>query len=309
MRTAFVFPGMGPTRYRDVARFMLTDRGAGELLAEADDVLGYPLLDRYRDAGSDYSEYAQVAFFVTCVALARWAHERHGPASIVAGPSFGGKGAAVHAGALGFADAVRLTAELARHEEAYFAREEHRDVVTQSFARVPADVLDGIRAELDDAGAWHEVSCHIDEDLHMLSLDGGRLEWLETRLRAAGGLPLYTMRPPMHCAAFAPLRDTVEREVFARLRFSDPVLPVVADQDGAVLTTGAQVRTMLLDGYVRPVRWPDVVAGLRGAGVGRIVVTGPDALFGRVPVSTAAFEVVAADPRAAMLPVRRPVSR
>ncbi|MBV1855121.1 ACP S-malonyltransferase [Catellatospora sp. NEAU-YM18] len=294
---------MGPSQFRDVARFMLVNPYARELLAEADEVLGYPLFDRYRDAASDYSEYSQVAFFVNCVASARWAQDRYGRPAVVAGPSFGSKAAAVFAGSLGFADTVRLTAELARLEDAYFDRPEHRELVTHSFARTPADVLAEIRAELDAAGVWQEMSCYIDEDLHMLSLDGARVPWLEQRLRSAGAMPLYTMRPPMHCAAFLELRDIVEREAFARLRFADPDLPVVADQDGAVLTTGAGVRTMMLDGYVKPVRWPAVVASLRAAGIGRVVVAGPDTLFGRVPVTTANFEVVAANPRTAMLPV------
>ena len=45
---AVVFPGMGPTEFRSVAKFMLVDRFARELVAEADDVLGYSLFDRYQ---------------------------------------------------------------------------------------------------------------------------------------------------------------------------------------------------------------------------------------------------------------------
>jgi [acyl-carrier-protein] S-malonyltransferase len=301
--TAYVFPGMGPSQFRDVARFMLINPYARALLAEADAVLGYPLFERYRDADADYSEYSQVAFLVNCVASARWAEDRYGPPAVIAGPSFGSKAAAVQAGSLDFADTVRLTAELARLEEAYFARPEYRELVTHSFARTPSAVLTTILDELTADGVWHEMSCYVDEELHMLSLDGARVPWLEQRLRAEGGLPLYTMRPPMHCAAFAELRDIVEREAFARLRFADPIRPIVADQDGSVLTTAAGVRTMMLDGYVRPVRWPAVVAGLRSLGVARVLVAGPDTLFGRVPVTTANFEVVAANPRTAMLPV------
>ncbi|MEU3572904.1 ACP S-malonyltransferase [Kitasatospora sp. NPDC036755] len=299
--TAFVFPGMAPSQFSDVAKFMMINPHARELLAVADEVLGYSLFARYRDGRSDYSEHAQIAFFLNSLASARWAEERYGRPQVIAGPSFGSKAAAVYSNALDLADAIRLTAELARHEDEYFAAE-HRDIVTHSFARTPADRLAEILAELDALGGWYEISCYIDDDFHMLSLEESRVEWLEGRLRAAGGLPLYSMRPPMHCAAFATLRDTVEREVFAGLTFADPELPVVADQDGALLTTGEGVRTMMLEGYVKPVRWPDTVAGLQAAGVGRVVVTGPDKLFGRVPVTTSSFETLAANPRTAMMP-------
>jgi [acyl-carrier-protein] S-malonyltransferase len=303
-----IFPGMGPTEFRAVAKFMLVDRFARELLTEADDVLGYPLFDRYRDTAGDYSVYAQLAMLVNCLALARWAEEHLGARpDVCAGPSFGGKAAAVRSGALAFADAVWLTAELARREEAYFARA-HRDVVTHSFARVGEDALAEILGELTAAGEWHDISCDVDHDFHMVSLREGSLERFQSLVRARGGLPLYSMRPPLHSAAFAELRDEVDAEVLAAVRFTDPGVPVVADQDGTVLRTGEQVRRMLSDGYVRRVRWPAVVTALRDLGVGTVYVCGPDGLFGRVAVTRRNFTVQAVDPRRALRPRRRQVT-
>ncbi|MEU8509509.1 ACP S-malonyltransferase [Streptomyces brevispora] len=287
---------------------MLINPVARRLVAEADDALGYSLVDRYRETEGDYSEYAQVAFLVNCLALAAWAHDRFDPEpALCVGPSFGGKTAAAHTGVLDFADAVRLTAGWARLLESWFA-ENHHDVVTHSFTRVPRPELDRVLAELDERGEWYEISCHVDEDFHMVSLRATVLEWLGKRLRSVGGLPLYTMRPPMHASVFAPLRERAERELFAPLTFHDPRIPVVADQDGTLLTTGDQVRTMLLDGFVRPVRWPVVVDTLRRHGIGKLYVAGPDSLFGRVPVTTRNFDVVTVDPRTALRPVRRSIA-
>jgi len=50
------------------------------------------------------------------------------------------------------------------------------------------------------------VSCHFDDDFYMLTLRQGRLAWLDQQLRSQGAFPLYSMRPPMHAAAFAPLK-------------------------------------------------------------------------------------------------------
>ena len=306
-----IFPGMGPSRFRDVARFLLVNPLARRLLAGADEALGYSLFERYRDCdddSDDYSEHAQVAFLVSCLAMAQWAEHTAGARpTVCAGPSFGGKAAAVYAGALTFSDAVRMTARQARCEAEYFARR-HTDVVTHSFTRMPAQRLDGLLDELAGRGEWHEISCYVDDDFHMVSLRDGMLEWFQRRLRALGGFPLYTMRPPMHCAAFGELRELVEREVFGELTFADPRLPVVADQDGTVLDTAAGVRTMLLDGIVRPVRWPAVVATLRRLGVGTVCVAGQDSIFGRVGCTTRSFEVVAASPKAAMRPRPRPAA-
>ncbi|MGW2464960.1 ACP S-malonyltransferase [Streptomyces argyrophyllae] len=303
--TALVFPGMGPVPFAEVGRFMVANPFARDLVAVADEALGYSLVDAFRTSPGDYSEAAQVAFLVNCLACAHWARDHLGvEPGIVAGPSFGEKAALAWSGALELPDAIRLTAEIARCLEEYFA-EEHQDKVTLSFVRAPRDGLDAILADLDAAGEWHEISCHVDDGFYMLSLSEHRVEWMQERLRAIGSLPLYTMRPPMHASAFRSLRDKAAREVVSRYTFADPELPVVADQDGRVLHTGEELRTMLLDGFDHAMNWPSVTTALKDAGVRRLCVAGPDSLFGRVPSTIRQFDVVAAQPRLAMTPRRR----
>ncbi|GAB2593872.1 malonyl CoA-acyl carrier protein transacylase [Paractinoplanes abujensis] len=309
--SALIFPGIGPMRLDDSARYLTTHPVARGLVAEADQVLGYPLIDRYREAESRgdegaFPEPARITFLTGCVALARGVTEDGEPPVAYAGASLGGVAAAVQAGALSFADAVRLTAEWGRRANAYFARE-HRDIVTQSFARVPADRLAEIRAELDARGEWNEVSCQVDHDFYLLSIREHGLDQLQRRLRAAGGLPLYVMRPPMHSPAFQAFRDEMAAEPVAGLTFTDPHTPVVSDHDGSLVTTADGIRTLLLDAATRPVRWPAVVDTLRGLGVRRVIVAGQDRLWGRVEIMTNAFEVVAVKPDTAMRPRRRSV--
>ncbi|MEV4099250.1 ACP S-malonyltransferase [Nonomuraea sp. NPDC049649] len=297
---AFVFPGMGPAGTGEAVAFMRGDPVAGELAGRASDTLGYDVAERFAEGDHDYSESAQVVFLVNCLALASWAERELGlTPDLCVGPSFGGKPAAAYAQALGFEQAVRMTAGIARLTEAYFA-EAHPGVVTHSFVRVPGPAQAEIMADLDRRGVWHELSCRVDHDFVMLSLPGTELEWLDGQIRKAGGLSLYTMRPPMHAAAFAPLRRRVEREVLPELEFADPKLPVLDDADGTALTTGEQVRGLLLDAFVRPPSWPKAVEAMRRRGVGRICVTGQDSLFGRVPITRRNFAVVAVNPRLAL---------
>ncbi|WP_421106607.1 ACP S-malonyltransferase [Streptomyces sp. NEAU-S77] len=308
--SAIVFPGIGPTRFADSARFLAVHPVARRLVAEADRALGYSLIDRYREAEARgdqgaFPEPARIAFLVSCLALAEWTVAEHEVTPVAcAGASFGGTAAAVFAGALPFAEAVAMTAEQGRLVDAYFARE-HRDLVAQSFARVPPDQLAEIRAELDARGEWNEVACHVDRDFHMLSVREEMVDWLQRRLKAVGGLPLYVMRPPMHSALFGALREEIEAEVAAAVPFRDPEIPVVSDHDGSLVRTGAGVRTLLLDAVTRTVRWPSVVDTLKGLGARRVHVTGQDGLWGRVDVMTEAFDVVAVRPETAMRPRRR----
>ncbi|MGW0286099.1 ACP S-malonyltransferase [Streptomyces sp. NPDC003236] len=303
--TAVVFPGMNPVRYADLARFLVVNPVARRLLAEADHRLGHSVLDGLEHAEGDYSEHAQVAFMVTCVALAEWARTELGvEADAAVGPSFGGKPLTAFSGSLPFGDAVWMTAELARCMDEFFANQ-CQDVVTHSFVRITAGQLEEIRTELDAAGQWSDIACHLDRSMFMLSLRERNLEWLDKKIRALGGMSLYTMRPPLHSAFFAGLRRMAEDRVLGGLEFADPALPVVADQDGTVLRTGDAVREMLLDSVVRAVHWPTAVDALRGLGVGRVCVCGPDGLFGRLACTRENFEVIAADPGLALRPPGR----
>ncbi|WP_207946755.1 ACP S-malonyltransferase [Actinomadura sp. 7K507] len=306
---AIVFPGMGPTPFAEVGKFMLTNPCARRLVAAADDVLGYSLVDRYRDSDEAYSESAQVAFMVNCLALAEWAGEEFGIApEYCAGPSFGAKASTAYVQSLPFADAVMMTAEFARCLAGYFA-DEHRDIVTHSFIRTPADLLHEVLSEMDERGNWYDIACYLDRDFYMVSLHEGDLEWLQQRVRSIGGLSLYTMRPPMHSKLFGALRRKAEEEVLGKLRFADPTVPVVSDHDGSLLRSGEQIRTLVLDGIVRPLRWPEVVATLRGLDVTKVMIAGPDGLFGRVGCTTDNFEVMRLTPRLALQPRRRPDAR
>jgi [acyl-carrier-protein] S-malonyltransferase len=298
---------MGPSRFEDVGRFMVINPFARRLVAVADERLGYSLVDRFRETQGDYSVYAQVAFLINCVALAQWAEHTLGTdPQVCTGPSFGEKSAIAYTGALPVSDAVWMTAELARCMDEYFATE-HQDVVTHSFVRAPSAELAEILADLDGRGEWHDISCYVDDDFFMVSLRERNLDWLQRRLRGIGAMSLYTMRPPMHSAAFGALRRKAEDEVIGRLPFAAPSVPVVADQDGSLVTTGEGMRTMLLDGFVRPLRWPDVVGALKAMGVGTVCVAGPDSLFGRVGCTRRNFDVVPVNPRLALQP--RPRSR
>jgi [acyl-carrier-protein] S-malonyltransferase len=293
--SGIVFPGMGPSSssgYAHLGRFLATDPYARRLRRTADEVLGYSLMDRYRASGAEYSEYSQVAFLATCLALIERAADMLGIDPVACtGPSFGGKTAIAFSGALPFADAVLLTARLARCEEEYF-RSEHQDVVTQSVARMPEPVLGEILGAMTARGEWHDISCHIDQDFFMVSMRSFSLDRFSREVRAAGGMPLYAMRPPMHCAAFGALRLKADKEVVSDFRFSDPRLPIIADQDGSAVVEAEGARAMVLDSFDRPVRWPRAVQSMKDAGVTRVFVSGPDSLFGRVRCTTENFEVI-----------------
>jgi [acyl-carrier-protein] S-malonyltransferase len=302
-KSAVVFPGMGASDFAAVGKFMVLDRYARARTAAADEALGYSLRERFRASDADYSEQSQVAFLVNSLALADRAEDRLGMRpDFCTGPSFGQKAAAVYAGAMDFPDVVRLTVELARCEREFF-RTELSDVVTHTVVRVPDEPFHELLAELGGEGHWLEISGYLDRGFYMVSLREQALERFVQGVRALGGYSMYTMRPPVHATAFRELRLRAE-EIVDRYDIAAPRLPVVADQDGALVESAAAMRTMLLDTFDRPLRWPDVVGTLAGAGVQTVHLTGPDLLFHRLDSTAGAFEVVKVDPKSALRPSR-----
>jgi [acyl-carrier-protein] S-malonyltransferase len=295
---ALVFPGMAPGKFSELTKFLVLDACARQRVAEADDVVGYSILDAYADGEDDYSAAAQLAFLVSCVALADSLTFRP---DAVTGVSFGQKAAAVYSGALSFTDAVRLTAIQADCEAEYFASQ-HQDVVTHTVMRVPED---GWRTALGEL-SWYEISGVVDDGFHMISLHEGELEEFTRRISAVGGYSLYTMRPPVHAPAFEALRHRASAAAFGDCPLRDPEIPLVTDQDGTVVTTAAEVRTMLLDTFDRPIDWPSVTASLHRLDVTELHFCGTDNLFSRVPRAKE-FKVVAHNPKLALKPRREAV--
>ncbi|WP_157536172.1 ACP S-malonyltransferase [Kitasatospora mediocidica] len=294
--TAIVFPGMGPSSFSEVGKFLMLDPFARKRLAEADEALGYSVFDRLRESEEDYSEATQIAFLVNSMASADRAEEELGIVpGLCVGPSFGQKAATAYTGALPFPEVVRLTAELARVEQRYFT-EEYQDAVTHTFVRTAPEKLAEILADFDERGRWYDFSGHLDSGFHMVSLSERDLEGFKQRISQAGGYSMYTMVPAVHAPAFTELRRRAAEEVFPRYEFADPKLPIVTDQDGSVITTADRLRTMLLDTFDLPIDWPKVVGALRTAGVTKLCIAGPDNLFHRLDCTKDNFQVVTVGP-------------
>ena len=104
---------------------------------------------------------------------------------------------------------------------------------------MPEDRLSELLDELKEEHEWCDIAGYIDRDFYMLSVREHKLDWLNKGLRAMGGLPLYTMRPPMHSASFGPLRDRIESELLGDVSFADPAIPIISDHDGTLVQSGA----------------------------------------------------------------------
>ena len=107
MSSLFAFPGQGA---QQVGMLQRLPEGCGQLLEEASDVLGQQVLEMDSQQALHNTRAVQLCLLLSGVAWARWLMQRSPAPDYVAGLSIGAYPAAVVAGALSFADAVRLVA-------------------------------------------------------------------------------------------------------------------------------------------------------------------------------------------------------
>ncbi|MGM1059298.1 ACP S-malonyltransferase [Saccharothrix sp. Mg75] len=206
------------------------------------------------------------------VALALLAHEElrrrvELPAdTVVAGHSVGELAAAAVAGVLSADDAVALAAVRGAEMAAACAR------TPTGMVAVLGGEEDEVLARLDELGlvganrngAGQVVAAGPLDALDALVAEPpGRAK--VRRLQVAGAF---------HTRYMASAEEALRAEA-AGITATDPVLPLLSNADGAVLTDGAEVLGRLISQVTRPVRWDACQATLAGRGVTAVVELPP----------------------------------
>jgi [acyl-carrier-protein] S-malonyltransferase len=272
---ALLFPGQGSQKVGMGRALSEADDGVKKLFEEADEALGYKL-SRLCFEGPDteltLTANAQPAILTVSIAAMRFLRARTALRPIaVAGHSLGEYSALVAAGALSFADAVRLV-----HLRGQFMQE-----------AVPAG-LGGMAAILGlgaDAVAALCQEVAGDEVVSPANLNGGgqvviaghrgaveRACLAAKRHGAKRALPL-AVSAPFHCALMQPAAERLEAEL-ERVEIRTLEVPVVTNVEAAPNQDPARVRELLTRQVTSPVRWEESVQRLASMGVTRAIEVG-----------------------------------
>jgi [acyl-carrier-protein] S-malonyltransferase len=299
MTVAFQFPGQGSQSVGMGRGFYETSAAAKAVFEEADDALGFPLRRLIFDgpeAELTLTANTQPAVLTASVAAAAACAEHGLRPALAAGHSLGEYSALVVAGALAFADAVRIVRRRGEFMQ------EAVPVGVGAMAAILGlglDVVEGVCAEAAQGPDGREVVDVANVNSPGQIVVAGHRTAVERAVALAAGRGgrksvVLPVSAPFHCALMRPAAERLAHEL-ASVRVNDPTIPVVRNVDGGVTRTAAEVKPALLAQVARPVRWTACVQRLADEGGRVFVEVGPGrvltALLKRIVDGAAGFSV------------------
>jgi len=249
---------------------------ARETFAEADDTLGCALSRLCFEGPLEeltLTANTQPALLTVSWAMTRVLRETIGVRpSWAAGHSLGEFSALVAAGALRFADALRVVRERGR------AMQEAVPPGIGSMAAILGLDTDTVGAVCAAAAQTQVVSpANLNGDNQVVI--AGHREAVEragalAKERGARRVVPLSVSAPFHCALMQPAADRL-REVLASVEVSPLAMPVIGNVEARAYTEAAAVKDLLVRQVVSPVRWEESVKELARAGCTAAVEVGP----------------------------------
>lgn len=274
MSLALIFPGQGSQAVGMAASLAARSRAAADVLAEADEILGFALSRLMREGPEEElteTKNAQPAILVHSVAVLRAVGDRLGPVAFAAGHSLGEFSAHVAAGTLSFEDALR-TVRL-RGELMWTAGLERPGAMAAVLGLSDAEV-EALCARVR-AGTCRPANFNAEGQV-VISGDAAGVEEGMALAKEAGAKRVMPLK--VSGAFHSPLMEPAAaglREHLARVRFRDPSFPVVSNVTAAPLTRAEDARELLVRQLTSPVRWSASIATMVAAGVDRFFEVGP----------------------------------
>lgn len=276
-RLGVLFPGQG-SQYVGMGRDLFERYGpARECFEEAQAVLGSNIgrlcFEGPREA-LDLTENTQAATLTLEIAAWRVLERELGVRpTAMAGHSLGEYGALCAAGALGFADTLRLVRKRAALQQQAVPPGVGANAAIQGLG---SETVEALCREVAARAGLVSPSCYNAPDQTVVSGYTAPVEAVMARALEAGAkralkLPLSA---PFHCA----LLEEAARQFgsdLAAVDFRDGMAPVIPNCDPEAVHSAASTRGLLIRQIHHPVRWIETIERMAAMGVDTVVEVGP----------------------------------
>ena len=275
MKIAFLFPGQGSQAVGMGRAFAESSKSAAAVWKEADEALGFALSRLCFDGPEEeltLTVNTQPALLSASVAAAAALAERGIVPQLAAGHSLGEYSALVVAGALRFADAVKLVRKRGEFMQ------DAVPVGTGAMAALLGVDLPTAEQVCGEAAQGEVVGVANINAPGQIVIAGHRTA-VERAVQAAaerGGKKsvLLPVSAPFHSALMKPAADRLAAEL-ERVAVSAPKFPIVRNVDAGVTTSAEDVKPFLVRQVASPVRWTECVERLSREGAGAFLEVGP----------------------------------
>lgn len=277
-KVAFVFPGQG-SQYAGMGREIAqASPSAAELFAQADEILGVSLSTLCWEGPSatlDETYNTQPALFVTslaCLTALRSAGYTIKP-DFVAGHSLGEYAAYVAAGALSFADGLKLVRERGRLM-AQAGRQAPGKMA--AILKLSGEQVAAICQQVCEQTGWVQIANYNSAEQIIISGEETAIAHAVELAKAAGSRRAMIL--PVSIAAHSKLMETANAEfkiAVDAVTLSAPAVPVVANITAQPLPTPAEIRAEMLGQLTSSVQWSRSVEFMAAQGVTQFIEIGP----------------------------------
>jgi [acyl-carrier-protein] S-malonyltransferase len=278
-KIAFLFPGQGAQSVGMGAAQAEALPAARELYERANDVLGYDLAKMCFEGPAeelDSTAYSQPALFVTSLAAVEWLRSQSPEAvdacKAAAGLSLGEYTALVFAGAIEFEDGLRLV------QERGSAMQDAADAVPSGMVSVLGLERVQVEALCNEARGSDvlQVANLLCPGNIVVSGTNAACERLAERAVKAGAMKAV---PLAVAGAFHTpiMQPAVERlaAALADMKIRPPRIPVVSNVDAIPHSNIEEIRGLLIEQVVSPVRWESSMRYLLKQGYDKFYEVGP----------------------------------
>lgn len=279
-----LFPGQGAQQVGMGADLVSGSPAAADIYAQADEILGFDLSQLCFNGPEEVltdTINAQPALLATSIALLRALEERLGrplAAGAAAGHSMGEYSALVAAGALDFADALRLVRERGRLMK--LADERATGGMAAIIALDTASIAQICTAVRGQTGQFVHIANDNCPGQVVISGDEQALELAMAAAEQAGARKV--VRLAITIAAHSPLMAVVESEfaeAVSQAQINAPRYPVIANSTAQPLADREAIRTELVGQLQNSVQWTASMRYLIDQGFDSFIEIGPSGVL------------------------------
>ncbi|QDT56914.1 Malonyl CoA-acyl carrier protein transacylase [Caulifigura coniformis] len=277
-RIGFLFPGQGAQHVGMGKTIAARFPAAARLYEQANEILGYDLKKLCFEGPSeelDETVISQPAIFVTSLACLEQLRAESPDIALAcemtAGLSLGEYTSLVFSGAMSFEDGLRLVQKRGQ------AMQDAADATPSGMVSILLLSLEQVQGIRDAASAEGtlEIANYLCPGNLVLSGENAACLKAAELAQAQGGRPIpLAVAGAFHTNIMKPA-DQRLAEAIADVPMQTPDIPVVSNVDARTHTDPAELKQLLVNQVVSPVRWEDSIRFMLDAGIDEFYEIGP----------------------------------